>query len=789
MDLCEHIPPFSSQVRADCRRVSLRHFTHQHEDWVLHKSEMPNAPMREMRERENCQEVIYFSSGSSMGISATSTCNVSCIQSMLNENGPIHWGVVCAPWERSSQPRPSARPLYLSKYSFRSSTISATVTPQLRAGLTVNTFHLGKLARVLSALSVRDTFSQGKLICRSLPAFAAGPSHSQRHAAKNASYITFSTMSRDRYAIRERGVEWPPDFTKRPSIDCKSPEKSSIRWKAALHEIDPLDVELASSFMRDDDDLHIPFSAEAEEVEAFIPPGKKLRYLLTEASEGGPPLEPIVLLDERNLDGRRIKGRPNQGPLTARQLYHGLEAPRSGPGESQCSPEDQHISTVRQRHVFSTDPDCWIMCTVAGATPRYQKHAIRSFLDKYLQYKPWIYADIPYEGRSFQLGFHVPYAPMRRSDAPNVDARQFTNGSPLRRFQDVSFLNAEGANTSIYCYEAQISFLMNVKDNSTWDTIRFGDTYFDPLYSRGKLVAKYHEDSQAADGIQEVLDPSLCGRLEHHSDPRHYFLSVLFYTLRYVKPEWQRNVKWVNDCIRDHRRSGHDQTIRPQKRPSARRMPDSCIIERILKVKDLSITLFMILSGLLDAVGTFLASHERMFETELSGHLITSISTLLKELEYLKKILEDNVKHCEVLIHDEQVRLNKESTKAGRDTQSISKIVLPLVVTAGMFSMESHVLPFKSNTGTFIYMLLAVGAIVQLGYDGSRYWNLVLSSFYRIGLSRHIPAICRWLWAFTGTKAPILTPEKQSAPWLTWIYPWRRRSDQSDSPLDPVIEV
>jgi hypothetical protein len=487
-----------------------------------------------------------------------------------------------------------------------------------------------------------------------------------------------------------------------------------------------LEEDIVSTYIRDDGKI----PAQADKVEAFCPK-ITLRRLMTEAAGGGPSPELVALLDERGLDGGTISARPNQGPKTAAQLYQSLKEPR-------CHSNDTHPSDVRHRHVFLTDLDPWGICAIFGASPRYQMSALRSMVYRHLQPMPCIHVDIQPDGRRFELVFHLRYTLMRRSEEANIDPRRFTDGTPLREYCNVSYLDLKGNQRQTHCYEAQISYLLIGLDESTWDTYYVKDNYFNSGED-GESLTDIHDDvRQAADGMV-VIDPSTRDEPEPDTpapDPREKFLRTLRYHLERVKEVYTLNGNWVHHSVRVYAQSDHDRQNPPTRRPSNLKVQGCSTIEWITKVKDLSEMFLVELSDLVDVTDKFLCKYQNLFTTDLCSPLVSKIWDILEDLEELKKPLRDAKTKCESLDRNEQNRLKQLSAEAGRKNESLSRLFYLVATAAAMISMREHVLPLKPNAATFVCVLLFIGLLIVLSYDSSWFRQLLVRAADSVGSRR-----------------------------------------------------
>ena len=152
----------------------------------------------------------------------------------------------------------------------------------------------------------------------------------------------------------------------------------------------------------------------------------------------------------------------------------------------------------------------------------------------------------------FQFALHLPYYAWRRKECE--DHRRDANGSPLRRTQNVSFLNWKSSASSGFLYEAHISCVVSGRDQDRcWLSFCFVDSYFDADEEERESVLSYHEDSLGEHGT--LMDPLTRGYSSEGQPierPREYFLVVLLNRLGQVQREWQQVVAKVEQSIREY---------------------------------------------------------------------------------------------------------------------------------------------------------------------------------------------------------------------------------------------
>jgi hypothetical protein len=151
----------------------------------------------------------------------------------------------------------------------------------------------------------------------------------------------------------------------------------------------------------------------------------------------------------------------------------------------------------------------------------------------------------------FQFAVHLPYFVWRRKECQ--DQRRDSNGSPLRKTQNVSFLNWKNSERAGFLYEAQISCVVSGRDQDRWLAYCFVDSYFDASEEERESVLSYHEDSLGEHGtLMDPLTKGSSSESEPIERPSEYFLVVLLTRLRQVQREWQQVVAKVEQSIREY---------------------------------------------------------------------------------------------------------------------------------------------------------------------------------------------------------------------------------------------
>jgi hypothetical protein len=152
----------------------------------------------------------------------------------------------------------------------------------------------------------------------------------------------------------------------------------------------------------------------------------------------------------------------------------------------------------------------------------------------------------------FQFALHLPYFVWRRKECE--DHRRDANGSPLRKTQNVSFLNWKNSERYGFLHEAQISCSVSGRhQDRCWLSFCFVDSYFDADEEERESVLSYHEESLGEHGtLMDPLTKGCSSEGQPIERPREYFLVVLLTRLRQVQREWQQVVAKVEQSIREY---------------------------------------------------------------------------------------------------------------------------------------------------------------------------------------------------------------------------------------------
>jgi hypothetical protein len=151
----------------------------------------------------------------------------------------------------------------------------------------------------------------------------------------------------------------------------------------------------------------------------------------------------------------------------------------------------------------------------------------------------------------FELSFHLPGLLCRPSHT--TDHRRFENGEPLRRRNDISFLNWEVGLPAEFLYESQVSCVIAGLHEHNWVAYCFVDTYFDGRNEWRETVAEYHKDKISEDGMNaDPLTYGTCDADKPLWDPRKYFLAVYLHRTTPVIREWLLLIEKVEDSFRKY---------------------------------------------------------------------------------------------------------------------------------------------------------------------------------------------------------------------------------------------
>ncbi|KAI1335662.1 hypothetical protein F5Y15DRAFT_243280 [Xylariaceae sp. FL0016] len=271
---------------------------------------------------------------------------------------------------------------------------------------------------------------------------------------------------------------------------------------------------------------------------------------------------PIALVDERQLDYVGISetgciARTSKGPLSSQQLHEHLSRPRyidssaasSSDGRSGSGPESPDADAER-RLIYITDMNRFTVLALLDTASYSQANFLRDFIYNHLTFSPLFSLALPMTYKIFALEFHLPFFAWRKGPKCIEDERRMSDGRPLRRSQNLSFLDATPSEnhpmrSNDFIYEAQVSCLVSGLDDYSWIAYSFVDTFHNKCQSgetgnEDEDSVLYHHERETTHGLVP-LDPLSGGSLRADRpewNPRMYFLRVLESRIEQVKHEW-----------------------------------------------------------------------------------------------------------------------------------------------------------------------------------------------------------------------------------------------------------
>jgi hypothetical protein len=312
----------------------------------------------------------------------------------------------------------------------------------------------------------------------------------------------------------------------------------------------------------------------------------------------------VAWLDERDFSAKgECRGRPS-GPLTALGLYEALRKPRVGDRKHGVSSSrvttSENLSSIAnstrisapsaaefgdtflerqaattstplqdnnaapaadRRLIYLTDLDSSSIYVLAATAPEDQMAALRDSLYKHLSLQASVGCSITQTGYSgCWLSFHLPFYAMRPSYEPKADLRLDLQDRPLRRVDDVSYLDWD-RDRRIYLYEAQISFVVSGIDNWRWTAYCFVDEYFqDENHTDASNVVHPHDRAIAkaqmgSSSLKNATEPKITT-----DDPKEYFLSCFFTELKLIRKEWKSVLTQMRRSLRKYEQVGFPRT-------------------------------------------------------------------------------------------------------------------------------------------------------------------------------------------------------------------------------------
>ncbi|KAH0847219.1 hypothetical protein AYO21_02607 [Fonsecaea monophora] len=546
-----------------------------------------------------------------------------------------------------------------------------------------------------------------------------------------------------RYALPIKALRsWPKIFRRRRNIQLGVENKSHVTGRAESGE-DEID-DMIRIFMREPEES-LGCLPRADRIEEFC--FEMSIDSLRKADVKQDETRVIAWLDDRNLDCPLEPSEAHCQPLTAYELFRQLEQPRfpsAGPLTPPVTGNRTTLLDADRRLIFITNLDRYSIYALVRTASTHQATALRGALYHHLEFEASLELAARMEGfPMFRLAFHLPFFAVRTSETPQTDCRRDRNKIPLRRRQDISFLNWQADAPSIYLYDAQVSCVITGFDWTRWIAWLFIDTYyFDPGDESEEDVSEYYEDGLSPAGMR--ADPLTYGLLDADKpiwDPEDYFLTVLKTRFAQVKREWKGVVTKLKSSFRHHHSTHQYRLWSPASGDAERESSHGEELRRsldwVLLFMHLAKEVNETLSKTLKAYEPFCSRRAGDFVGGLrfppEHKLLPSIQETFDELCQLRETLDHLLDRCgqytkelefklnlEVReMNTQQLRLALEANRIAEDNKGFSWIILiyvtPLALTSSVFSMQPTVIPVPPTFGWFlalIAILFCVGFLV-----------------------------------------------------------------------------
>lgn len=150
----------------------------------------------------------------------------------------------------------------------------------------------------------------------------------------------------------------------------------------------------------------------------------------------------------------------------------------------------------------------------------------------------------------FEMAFHLPFPALRKSAHPNQDARTGADGNPLRKHQDLTYLQWDQVDQAQYLYEAHRSCVLSGMSDQQWDVCCFVDGWFDADDDDRETAETYYE-CDAPNGGQQV-DACMLGKRPVTPlirNPRQWFTRALQIHLLHVYNEWWKLILALENSL------------------------------------------------------------------------------------------------------------------------------------------------------------------------------------------------------------------------------------------------
>ncbi|KAI0022993.1 hypothetical protein F4780DRAFT_730991 [Xylariomycetidae sp. FL0641] len=470
---------------------------------------------------------------------------------------------------------------------------------------------------------------------------------------------------------------------------------------------------------------------------------------------------PVALMDDRKadlVDRIREAGicRSQKGPLSAQQLHRELSKPRYTTGfrapvstTSPGSSTELDEPDAERRLLYITDFNSTVALALLDTASINQADVLLGFICGYLSFTPSVGVIVSFRGfKKFALEFHLPYYAWRKNSKGLEDSRRMSDGKPLRRTQNVGFLDVAPSGARLptngdWLHESQISCLVSGLDDSSYIGYGFVDTYQDGCQS-AETVSQYQNNGRPDPMVMDPLSGGTLPAAPPQWDPRVYFFMVLESRLQQVKHEWINVVSMVQKkiCpyIQDYQIS-KDMYLSLDIENRGERL--KCFHEWTGSTIRLLLELIHTLSKTVHALDSFQSYEVTYFLDDQVPRDATSsspslcLSAITKHVEEMRdqlKTLEHQEKVCNNIARELESYLaleDRNSTiiqlRTNENVKAITIIALlvsPPAVSAAIFSMQENVFPWKPSLLAWGLTTLVLYVLVGLVLLFLTNWSL-----------------------------------------------------------------
>ncbi|KAH8692863.1 hypothetical protein BGW36DRAFT_385370 [Talaromyces proteolyticus] len=498
----------------------------------------------------------------------------------------------------------------------------------------------------------------------------------------------------------------------------------------------------------DDDD---PCFYQTQEMQHYCP--RKLLHLLKDDSVELPD-KIMAWVDDRNSSESKWLSRSCLQITSPRELYQHLKRNRFGVvGE----PDSE------RRLVYIENIDSLSIAALVLTAPGFQARVLSRFLWKHLSCQTTISINVPPDGLTFQMEFHLPFFAWKRSQVLKEDCRRRRNGKVLRRSKKLNFFlpsnmaPAASETSNDYLYEIQLSCLVTGRDDFRWTAYLFTDTFFKDLAQEDDID---EEEERGAEFCTDPLTAGKHGANEPFWKPREYFIRVLHSWMEPLVAEWVTIAYYAEQRVAEYQEisdlpSGDHSSLTAAKERSkevkkrCRWMNENSnllteLISHLNKTINAWDTLYQ------EDLGFFFDHNSNAADKMIQQQLLHNIKTRFDELRRLQENLNQLKNTCENYGLQLNRDLSAESLNAViiqqyaafdvRFPTVISALFLPIIVSAQIFSMNSGVIPiqlkwwhFAISTALFLILVWGPWRMQVMQQKGTYYshWSYTLASWCR----------------------------------------------------------